>query len=51
MNCSTAAIKLGSVSKGNGANVGLDEEGYASAWLALHPEDTVVMRDGTTRTV
>jgi hypothetical protein len=34
----------------NGENTGLDEEGFAARWLELHPEDTVVMRDGTTRT-
>jgi nucleoid DNA-binding protein len=34
----------------NGENAGLDDEGYAQRWLALHPEDTVVMRDGSTRT-
>lgn len=34
----------------NGENAGLDEEGYAQRWLELHPEDTVIMRDGSTRT-
>jgi hypothetical protein len=34
----------------NGANAGLDEEGFAQLWLELHPEDTVIMRDGSTRT-
>ena len=34
----------------NAGNVGLDEEGYAQRWLELHPEDTVIMRDGSTRT-
>jgi nucleoid DNA-binding protein len=34
----------------NNQYAGLDEEGFASAWLELHPEDTVVMRDGSTRT-
>jgi nucleoid DNA-binding protein len=33
----------------NGDNAGLDEEGFAQRWLDEHPEDTVVMRDGTTR--
>jgi len=35
----------------NGDNVGLDEEGYARRWLEQHPEDTVVMRDRSTRVV
>jgi hypothetical protein len=34
----------------NGEYAGLDDEGYAQRWLELHPEDTVVMRDGSTRT-
>lgn len=34
----------------NGQNAGLDMEGYAQLWLAEHPEDTVIMRDGSTRT-
>ncbi len=34
----------------NGENAGLDDEGYAAKWLELHPEDTVIMRDGSTRT-
>lgn len=34
----------------NGANAGLDEEGFAELWLEQNPEDTVIMRDGTTRT-
>ncbi len=34
----------------NGANGGLDEEGYAARWLKSHPGDTVIMRDGSTRT-
>jgi hypothetical protein len=34
----------------NRENAGMDDEGFAQRWLALHPEDTVVMRDGTTRT-
>jgi hypothetical protein len=34
----------------NGQNAGLDLEGYAQLWLEEHPEDTVTMRDGTTRT-
>ncbi|MFQ5857501.1 MAG: hypothetical protein ACE5LU_17990 [Anaerolineae bacterium] len=33
----------------NGQNAGLDEEGFAQRWLELHPEDTVIMRDGTMR--
>lgn len=33
----------------NGAYAGLDMERMASAWLAEHPEDTVIMRDGSTR--
>lgn len=32
------------------SNVGLDDEGYAARWLEEHPEDTVIMRDGSTRT-
>ncbi len=35
----------------NGANAGLDDEGFADLWLAEHPEDTVIMRDGSPRTV
>jgi len=31
-------------------NIGLDEEGYARRWLELHPDDTVIMRDGSSRT-
>ncbi len=34
----------------NGENAGLDDEGYAAKWLEMHPEDTVIMRDGSTRT-
>jgi hypothetical protein len=34
----------------NSANAGLDDEGYATLWLAEHPGDTVIMRDGSTRT-
>jgi hypothetical protein len=34
----------------NGENAGLDDEGYAQRWLVLHPGDTVIMRDGSTRT-
>ena len=34
----------------NRENAGLDDEGFAQRWLTLHPEDTVVMRDGSTRT-
>ena len=34
----------------NGENAGLDEAGYARRWLELHPEDTVVLRDGTRKT-
>ena len=34
----------------NGANAGLDSEGFAQLWLTLNHQDTVVMRDGTTRT-
>ena len=34
----------------NGQNAGLDMEGYAQLWLDEHPGDTVIMRDGTTRT-
>ncbi len=34
----------------NGQNAGLDEEGLAQRWLELNPGDTVIMRDGTTRT-
>ena len=34
----------------NGQNAGLDMEGFAQLWLDEHPEDTVIMRDGSTRT-
>ena len=34
----------------NGGNAGLDDEGFAQRWLELNPEDTVIMRDGSTRT-
>lgn len=34
----------------NAENKGLDEEGFARRWLELNPNDTVIMRDGTTRT-
>ena len=34
----------------NGEYAGVDEEGFAQAWLTLNPEDTVIMRDGSTRT-
>ncbi|MCP4540036.1 MAG: hypothetical protein GY832_23105, partial [Chloroflexi bacterium] len=34
----------------NAGNAGLDDEGYAQLWLELHPEDTVIMRDSSTRT-
>jgi len=34
----------------NSGNAGLDDEGYAQRWLELNPGDTVIMRDGTTRT-
>lgn len=33
----------------NSNNIGLDEEGYAERWLEQHPEDTVIMRDKSTR--
>jgi nucleoid DNA-binding protein len=33
----------------NGNNTSLDDEGYAALWLETHPEDTVIMRDGSTR--
>lgn len=33
----------------NSQYAGLDDEGYAQAWLELNPEDTVKMRDGSTR--
>jgi len=33
-----------------GENAGLDDEGYAQLWLELNPGDTVIMRDGSTRT-
>jgi len=35
----------------NGANNGLDDEGFAALWLEEHPEDAVIMRDGSTRAV
>ena len=34
----------------NGGNAGLDDEGFAQRWLELHPEDTIIVRDGSTRT-
>jgi nucleoid DNA-binding protein len=34
----------------NGNNAGLNDEGYAALWLLSNPDDTVVMRDGSTRT-
>jgi len=34
----------------NGQNAGLDPEGYAKVWLTDNPGDTVIMRDGSTRT-
>lgn len=34
----------------NAANKGLDDEGFARKWLSEHLDDTVVMRDGSTRT-
>ncbi len=34
----------------NPTHTGLDEEGYVALWLELHPEDTVIMRDGSART-
>ena len=34
----------------NSGNAGLDDEGFAQRWLQLHPEDAVIMRDGSTRT-
>lgn len=33
----------------NSDNIGLDEEGYAQRWLEQNPEDTVIMRDKSTR--
>jgi hypothetical protein len=30
---------------------GLDDEGYVQLWLEKNPGDTVIMRDGTRRTV
>jgi len=35
----------------NGGNVGLTDEEYAALWLNDHPTDTVIMRDGSTRTM
>ena len=34
----------------NSGNAGLDDEGFAQRWLELNPGDSVVMRDGSTRT-
>jgi len=34
----------------NGENAGLNAEGYARLWLSQNPGDTVIMRDGSTRT-
>ncbi len=34
----------------NTENRGLDDEGFARKWLEGHLDDTVVMRDGSTRT-
>ena len=34
----------------NSQYAGLDDEGFAQKWLEMHPEDTVIMRDGSTRT-
>jgi hypothetical protein len=34
----------------NAANKGLDDEGFARKWLEENPDDTVTMRDGSTRT-
>ncbi|NUM47971.1 MAG: hypothetical protein HUU38_24975 [Anaerolineales bacterium] len=34
----------------NAANKGLDDEGFAQTWLKDNLNDTVIMRDGTTRT-
>ncbi len=33
----------------NRAHAKLDDEGYAALWLESHPEDTVIMRDGSRR--
>lgn len=34
----------------NAENKGLDDEGFARKWLEEHLDDTVIMRDGTSRT-
>jgi hypothetical protein len=34
----------------NTGNKGLDDEGFARKWLEEHPDDTVIMRDGSRRT-
>ncbi len=34
----------------NAENRGLDDEGFARKWLEVNLDDTVVMRDGSTRT-
>ena len=34
----------------NAGNKGLDDEGFARKWLEEHPDDTVIMRDGSRRT-
>jgi hypothetical protein len=34
----------------NAENRGLDDEGFARKWLEENPDDTVIMRDGSTRT-
>ena len=34
----------------NSENKGLDDDGFARKWLNENPDDTVIMRDGSTRT-
>ena len=34
----------------NAANKGLSDDGFTRKWLEEHPDDTVIMRDGSQRT-
>lgn len=43
------AVKAYQGSFKNSANRGLDEEGFARKWIEEHLDDSVVMRDGSTR--
>jgi len=44
------AVKAYSGRFKNAENKGLDDEGFARKWLEEHTDDTVIMRDGSTRT-